>query len=76
MVRKIDMAEIAALSVDERIALAQAIWDSIAAEAHAPVLSDEQRQELRRRAAEDESDPQSGIPWEQIEADALARWKQ
>ena len=45
------------LSIQERIALAQALWDSIADESHPPLLSDAQRRELERRAAEDAAAP-------------------
>ena len=75
MARKIDMAEITALSVDERIALVQAIWDTIAAEPHQSMLTEEQRLELRRRAAEDDAELAGGIPWEQVNAEARARMK-
>src|SRR5918911_360692 len=45
------------LSVEDRIALATAIWDSIAAEPHSPLLTDTQRLELDRRVAEDDAQP-------------------
>ena len=62
------------LSIPQRIALAQALWDSIAAEPHPPLLlSDAQRQELERRAAEDDSFPDEVVPWERVKADILAR---
>jgi putative addiction module component (TIGR02574 family) len=61
------------MSVPERIALAQAIWDSIAAEAESAPLTDAQKQEIDRRLAAHRADPQAAIPWEQIEAEALAR---
>lgn len=50
------------LSRDERLALVQALWDSIAAEG--PHLTDAQRAELERRIAEDDADPDGGVPWE------------
>jgi putative addiction module component (TIGR02574 family) len=40
------------LSVEDRIALATAIWESIAAEPHQPLLTEAQRRELRRRLAD------------------------
>ena len=60
------------LSVDQRIALAQEIWDSISAE-ELPPLSDAQRQELDRRIAEMDKNPDDVIPWEQVKAKILAR---
>jgi putative addiction module component (TIGR02574 family) len=61
------------LSRDERIALVQEIWDMIAAEPHQPLLTEAQRQELERRAAEDDANPDDVVPWEQVKAQALAR---
>ena len=61
------------LSIPERIALAQAMWDSVAAQPHPPLLSDAQRQELERRAAEDDASPDEVVPWEVVKADILAR---
>jgi putative addiction module component (TIGR02574 family) len=61
------------LTIPERIALAQALWDSIAAESHPPLLSDAQRRELERRAAEDDASPDEVLPWEVVKADILAR---
>lgn len=62
------------LSIPERIALAQALWDSIVVEPHSPsLLSDTQRQELERRAAEDDAFPDEVVPWEVVKADILAR---
>jgi putative addiction module component (TIGR02574 family) len=64
------------LSIDERRALAEELWASIAAETGGPGLTDEQKRELDRRIAEDEADPDSAIPWEQVKAEMLARVKQ
>ncbi|HEX4608112.1 MAG TPA: addiction module protein [Urbifossiella sp.] len=61
------------LTVAERIALAQEILDSVAAEQPPAPLSDAKRQELARRLADADADPADGVPWEQVEAAALAR---
>ena len=58
---------------DVRLALVQEIWDTIAAEANVMPLSDAQRRELERRAAEDDANPDDVTPWEQVEAETLAR---
>lgn len=63
------------LSIPERLALVGAIWDSIAADAKTPLLSESQRQELERRAVEDDANPDDVIPWEQVKAAALGRLK-
>lgn len=60
------------LSVSERIALAQALWDSIAGQPRPP-LSEAKRAELARRAAEDDARPEEVVPWEKAKADILAR---
>ena len=63
------------MSREERIALVQAIWDSIAAMPERPPLSEALRQELDRRLADHLANPQDVVPWEQVEAEALARMK-
>jgi putative addiction module component (TIGR02574 family) len=61
------------LSFAERLALVQDLWDSIAAEVEQTPLSEAQRQEVDRRLAAHETNPQAAVPWEQVEAEALAR---
>ncbi|HKB36649.1 MAG TPA: addiction module protein [Gemmataceae bacterium] len=63
------------LSIEDRLALIQAIWDSIATEPHPPLLTEAQRQELERRLAAHEANPEDVIPWEQVKAEALARFQ-
>jgi putative addiction module component (TIGR02574 family) len=58
------------LSVDERIALVQAIWDSISAEVERQPLTEAQRKEVDRRLAAHRTNPEAAIPWEQVEAEA------
>jgi putative addiction module component (TIGR02574 family) len=64
------------LSVEDRIALATAIWDSIVARTHTPLLTEAQRLELDRRLADHAAHPDDVIPWEQVKVEALARFKQ
>ena len=59
----------------KRIALAQEILDSVVAERAAPPLSEANRQELQRRLAEHTANPNDVIPWEQMEAEALERFR-
>ena len=61
------------LSVEDRLALAQQIWDSIAEEVNCLPLSKVQQQEVDRRLAAHRANPQAAIPWEQVEAEARAR---
>ncbi len=63
------------MTIAERIALAQEILDSVAAEQPRLPLSDAKRQELSRRLAEHEANPEEGVPWEEVEAAALARFR-
>jgi putative addiction module component (TIGR02574 family) len=59
---------------EQRIALVQEIWEG-AGEAGPPSLTDAQRQELRRRVADDYANPEDVVPWEQVQAQTLARSK-
>jgi putative addiction module component (TIGR02574 family) len=63
------------MSVAERIALATAIWDSIAPEPYPPLLTEAQRLELERRLADHAANPKDVVPWEQVKAEALARFQ-
>jgi putative addiction module component (TIGR02574 family) len=60
------VAEILALPVPDRVRLVEAIWDSISAVPEALPLTDWQRQELDRRLAELESDPDAGASLEEV----------
>ena len=61
------------LSLEDRLAVAEAIWDSVAREAQAITLSPAQRAELELRLADSIARPEAVTPWEQIKARALAR---
>lgn len=63
------------LPVEQRLALVQELWDSIAASEERLPLSEAKRQELDRRLADHEANPNEVIPWEQIEAAAVARFQ-
>ena len=63
------------MTVAERIALAQEILDSVAAEQPRPSLSEAKRQELDRRLDDAAANPSDEIPWERVEAAALARFR-
>jgi putative addiction module component (TIGR02574 family) len=60
------VAEILALPVDERVRLVEAIWDSIAAVPEALPLTDWQKEELDRRLAEFEANPDAGSTLEEV----------
>jgi putative addiction module component (TIGR02574 family) len=61
------------LDVEDRIALAHALWDSAADEIEHMPLSDAQRQELERRLADSIARPDAVTPWEEVKARALTR---
>jgi putative addiction module component (TIGR02574 family) len=64
--RKITMADILELPVDERIELVQNIWDSLRDVPDAIELTDEQKQELDRRLEEHRRNPATAIPWAEV----------
>jgi putative addiction module component (TIGR02574 family) len=60
------VAEILALPVEDRVRLVEAIWDSISAVPEALPLTDWQKEELDRRLAELEADPDAGSSLEEV----------
>jgi putative addiction module component (TIGR02574 family) len=63
------------LSVDDRIALAQELWDSVEQEAVPSLLTEAQRVDLERRLADSIARPGAGVPWEEVKARLMARAK-
>ena len=63
--------EIRKLSVAERLALIEEIWNSIAEDNGCFDLTEPQRQELDRRIAAFREDPSQGRNWEEIKAEFL-----
>jgi putative addiction module component (TIGR02574 family) len=70
MCRTTTLAQICALSIDDRIWLVQAIIDLINGDAE---LTDGQKQELDRRIADMDANPDDEVPWEQAYAESLKR---
>ena len=66
------LADASHLPIADRIQLIEALWDTVPADS-LPPLTDEWREEIRRRSAEYESGSVQTVPWEQIRADALRR---
>lgn len=56
------------LSVDDRLELAEAIWESVAAESDEFALTAAQEQDLQRRVAAYEADSKSGSSWDDVKA--------
>jgi putative addiction module component (TIGR02574 family) len=59
--------EIEALSIEDRIDLVQAIWDGIAEDRACADLTDMQKQELDRRIADSENNPDNVMTRQEIE---------
>jgi putative addiction module component (TIGR02574 family) len=64
---KITIAEILKLSVDERLELIEQIWDTIGADP----LTEEDLEELDRRLAGADANPEVGQPWAEVKAGML-----
>lgn len=54
------------LSLPDRLRLVEAIWDSIAAEASSLDIPQSHKDELDRRLADDDANPETGIPWPEV----------
>ena len=63
------------LSVEERLALVEELWDSIAEDSAAVPLTDAQRAELDRRVADHEAHPEDVVSWEDVKTSVNTRLK-
>ena len=63
------------LPVEERLALVEDIWDSIAADSAGLPLTDAQRAELDRRLDEHETTPDNVVSWEEVKGSITKRLK-
>jgi len=64
---KPNMEEIRRLSVSERLALVEEIWDSICDDPTSVPVSEAELAEARRRLADHDTDPSTAVPWEEAE---------
>lgn len=62
------------IGIDERLALVEELWDSIAADTTSVPLTQEQRRELDRRIAEHDANPGDVVPWEEIKTSITQRF--
>ena len=62
-----------ALSPEQRWQLLQELSESLEAEAEEMPLTEAQERELDRRIAALDANPDAVVPWEEVEARALAR---
>jgi putative addiction module component (TIGR02574 family) len=67
-------ADIAALSVDERFALVDEIYDSFRGDEDGLEPPDWHKKLLDQRLAEAERSPEAGIPWEVVRAEMMKKW--
>ncbi len=63
------------LSAAERIQLVQEIWESLAADVEQDLITESQRNELDRRLAALDANPDNVVSWEDVEARARARFQ-
>jgi putative addiction module component (TIGR02574 family) len=61
----VSLAQLFDLPVSERLALIEALWDSVTAETSAPPVTEEQLEEIKSRKAELRADPSLGMTWEE-----------
>lgn len=63
------------LPPEDRLAVAEAIWDSVVQQVETTPLTPAQQTELERRLADSIAHPEAVVAWEEIKARALARAK-
>lgn len=61
------------LSVEDRLELAAALWESLEREPAQPELPVWQRKTLNARLADDDADAGGGSPWQEVKQRILAR---
>jgi putative addiction module component (TIGR02574 family) len=64
--------EVMSLPIEERLELAEAIWQRLEQEPAQPVLPAWQQELLDERIAEDDADPDAGSPWEEVKRRILS----
>lgn len=65
-----EIKDILKLSVDERIHLVQAIWDSIASDAGMSEISEEHKKILDERLEAHQNNPDDIVSWEEVKESA------
>ncbi len=63
------------LGIDDRLALVEELWDSIAADSAVVPLTQAQRAELDHRIAEHEANPDDVVSWEEVKDSIAERLK-
>jgi len=62
------------LPLSERIELVEALWESIILDGYEPALTAAQAEELDRRLAAHEKNPDDVVPWEKVKADLESKY--
>jgi len=62
------------LPLSERIELVEALWESIIQDGYEPELTTAQAEELDRRLAAHENNPDDVVPWETVKADLESKY--
>ncbi|MGH8278027.1 MAG: addiction module protein [Gammaproteobacteria bacterium] len=65
--------EVRQLSMEDQLALVEALWDEIAKRDAAPPLTATQKTELDRRLADHEAHPDDVVSWNEVKASARDR---
>ena len=68
----VSLSDVLLLPIEERIRVAQAIWDSVAEHPEHVQLTEAQRVELDRCYAEYLEDPDEGSPWPEVKSRLLS----
>jgi putative addiction module component (TIGR02574 family) len=63
------------LSVEDQLALVEALWENIANRNTVPLPTEAQEAELDRRLADHEANPDNVVPWSEVKTAALAHIK-
>lgn len=71
--KKITATDTIALSIPERIQLVEDIWDTIAAEAEAVKLTEDEKRIIDERLEAYHKNPDLGSPWEDVYKRILSR---
>lgn len=61
------------LDIEERLKLIGEIWDSVSEEAGDLSLSPEMRDELDKRLAAADANPEASVPWEEVKKRVMDR---
>jgi len=70
------LQQVSELTVEDQLALVEAIWDGIIRSGEALQPTTAQKAELDKLLAEHDANPSDVLTWEEVEAAAIARMRQ